>query len=256
MKISAQGVNLIKGFEGFRNSVYKDIIGVSTIGYGSTGKFMRGLTSVTESQATDMLKDAVDEVFGEQVSNDLDRLGVNLNQNEFDAIVSMAYNVGVAGLLGSTLYSDIVKGIRDKNIITNDFAMWCKAGGVTVQGLVRRRKEEAEMFLKVSSAPVPRAVPKSAGNEFINRLQQELNKQYNAKLIVDGYYGPKTLNACPMVKITARGNITRLIQERLGVNADGIFGNNTLNAIKNFQRKNGVAADGIVGNNTWKQLLK
>ena len=114
MQISQQGINFIKEFEGFRANVYLDMAGVRTIGYGSTGAFMRGLVNVTEAQATEMLKSAVDDVFGSKISNDLARLGVILNQNEFDAIVSMAYNVGVAGLLGSTLYKDIVNGNRNK----------------------------------------------------------------------------------------------------------------------------------------------
>jgi len=264
MKISQTGINFIKGFEGFRGSVYKDIAGVSTIGYGSTGKFMRGLTSVTESQATDMLKDAVDEVFGVQVSNDLDRLGINLNQNEFDALVSMAYNVGVAGLLGSTLYSDIVKGIRDNSTITKDFAMWCKAGGNTVQGLVRRRSEEAAMFLKVSSTPMVKVAAKvvqaqATGHADIKILQKELNLQCNAGLKIDGWGGDLTLAACPLVRINAKGNITKWIQIKIGMESKYHTGNFlalTQSAVKAYQNSKRLNADGEVGQNTWRQLLK
>ena len=73
-----------------------------------------------------------------------------MKQNEFDALVSMAYNVGVGGLLGSTLYRNVCNGIRDKDTITSNFLMWNKAGGNVIAGLTRRRKEEAEMFLKNS----------------------------------------------------------------------------------------------------------
>lgn len=59
----------------------------------------------------------------------------------------------------------------------------------------------------------------------------------------------------PMVRRGARGNITKIIQRILGVNADGIFGSETEKAVKSFQSKNGLLVDGIVGNETWKRLL-
>ena len=58
-----------------------------------------------------------------------------------------------------------------------------------------------------------------------------------------------------MVRRGARGNITKLIQEKLGISADGIFGDNTEVAVKNYQRTNGLSVDGIVGRNTWRKLL-
>ena len=92
-------------------------------------------------------------------------------------------------------------------------------------------------------------------------LQQELNSQCKANLVVDNIAGPKTLNACIMVRIGARGNITRWIQNRLnslGYNcgvADGIFGNNTKQAVMKLQQSRGLSVDGIVGKNTWRALL-
>ncbi len=92
-------------------------------------------------------------------------------------------------------------------------------------------------------------------------LQQELNKQCKANLVVDNIAGPKTLNACIMVREGARGNITRWIQNKLnslGYNcgvADGIFGNGTKQAIMKLQSSRGLTVDGIVGKNTWRALL-
>ena len=92
-------------------------------------------------------------------------------------------------------------------------------------------------------------------------LQQELNKQCKANLVVDNIAGPKTLNACITVRQGARGNITRWIQNRLNSlgyncgNADGIFGNNTKSSVMKLQQARGLVVDGIVGNNTWKALL-
>lgn len=92
-------------------------------------------------------------------------------------------------------------------------------------------------------------------------LQQELNAQCKANLVVDNIAGPKTLGACITVKYGARGNITKWIQNRLnslGYNcgvADGIFGNGTKQAIMKLQSSRGLVVDGIVGKNSWSVLL-
>lgn len=96
---------------------------------------------------------------------------------------------------------------------------------------------------------------------WVARLQTELNNQFHKGLNVDGLRGPKTLDACVTVKKGAKGNITRLIQERLNsvgfkLSTDGIFGSGTDNAVKVFQRNRGLSADGIVGRNTWDWLLR
>lgn len=96
---------------------------------------------------------------------------------------------------------------------------------------------------------------------WVARLQTELNSQFHKGLNVDGLRGSKTLGACVTVKRGAKGNITRLIQERLNsvgfhISVDGIFGGGTENAVKVFQRNRGLSADGIVGRNTWDWLLK
>lgn len=96
----------------------------------------------------------------------------------------------------------------------------------------------------------------------VKELQSELNKQFNAGLKVDGYFGDDTIKALVTVRQGAKGNLTRIIQNRLnqlGYNcgkADGIFGQATYNAVVAFQRKNGLAADGIAGRQTWQALFK
>ena len=107
--------------------------------------------------------------------------------------------------------------------------------------------------------PQPTPAPKPT-DDWVRRLQEELNAQFGAGLVVDGLRGPKTLNACPQVKKGAKGNVTRLIQERLNsvgfnLTTDGIFGENTKNAVKVFQKNRGLVQDGIVGPNTWDYLL-
>ena len=98
-------------------------------------------------------------------------------------------------------------------------------------------------------------------DDWVAHLQSELNDQFDKGLDVDGLKGPKTLDACVTVKRGAKGNITRLIQERLNsvgfsLSTDGIFGGETENAIKAFQKNRGLKQDGIVGRNTWNWLLK
>ena len=93
------------------------------------------------------------------------------------------------------------------------------------------------------------------------QLQRELNVQgftdkNGNKLVEDGIPGELTLSACPLVRKGARGNITTWIQLRCGANPDGIFGNDTENAVKWMQRKWNINDDGIVGPNTWRKLLE
>lgn len=101
----------------------------------------------------------------------------------------------------------------------------------------------------------------SGYDEWVARLQRELNDQFDKGLDVDGLKGPKTLSACVTVRRGAKGNLTRLIQERLNsvgfnLSTDGVFGGGTENAVKVFQRNRGLSQDGVVGRNTWEWLLK
>ena len=93
------------------------------------------------------------------------------------------------------------------------------------------------------------------GNNWVARLQQECNNQGFSKQKVDGIAGPATLAGCPVLKNGAKGNITKLLQEKLGISVDGIFGNETKKAVIKYQKNKGLSADGIVGQNTWKSLL-
>lgn len=102
---------------------------------------------------------------------------------------------------------------------------------------------------------------KNGYDDWVARLQKELNVQFHKGLEVDGLRGQKTLDACVTVKRGARGNITKLIQERLNsvgfsLSTDGIFGSGTEDAVKVFQKNRGLKQDGIVGRNTWDWLLK
>lgn len=124
-------------------------------------------------------------------------------------------------------------------------------------------KEETVVNKPVASAPSKPQTNTTGKSEWIARLQAECNKQGFSNQKVDGYAGPNTLKGCPTLKIKAKGEITKLLQERLislgyscgSYGADGSFGNGTKTAVINFQKAKGLTADGIVGKNTWSKLL-
>lgn len=126
--------------------------------------------------------------------------------------------------------------------------------GITNQVAAVQHSQPAQPSQPTSSKP-------SGYDEWIARLQAECNAQGFSNQTVDGINGPNTLAGCPTVKKGARGNITKLIQERLNsvgfsLDCDGIFGDKTHNAVKVFQKNRSLTRDGIVGKNTWSWLLK
>ena len=128
---------------------------------------------------------------------------------------------------------------------TEDVALYKKVGydyiGKTIaEALVNRSSGVTPTPTPTPTPePVPTPTPQPTSknyNSWIARLQEECNKQGFSNQKVDGIAGPNTLNGSPMVRRGARGNITKLIQEKLGISADGIFGANTEVAVKNYQR--------------------
>lgn len=145
---------------------------------------------------------------------------------------------------------------------TEDVALYKKVGydyiGKTIAEALVNRSSGVTPTPTPTPEPVPTPTPQPTSKNYhswIARLQEECNKQGFSNQKVDGIEGPNTLNGSPMVRRGARGNITKLIQEKLGISADGIFGANTEVAVKNYQRTNGLSVDGIVGRNTWRKLL-
>lgn len=143
---------------------------------------------------------------------------------------------------------------------TEDVALYKKVGydyiGKTIAEALVNRSSGVTPTPTPEPVPTPTPQPTSKNyNSWIARLQEECNKQGFSNQKVDGIAGPNTLNGSPIVRRGARGNITKLIQEKLGISADGIFGANTEVAVKNYQRTNGLSVDGIVGRNTWRKLL-
>lgn len=133
---------------------------------------------------------------------------------------------------------------------TEDVALYKKVGydyiGKTIAEALVNRNSGVTPTPTPTPEPVPTPTPQPTSknyNSWIARLQEECNKQGFSNQKVDGIAGPNTLNGSPMVRRGARGNITKLIQEKLGISADGIFGANTEVAVKNYQRTNGLSVD-------------
>jgi lysozyme len=205
MNISQTGIKLIQDFEGCVLFEYKDAIGVPTIGWGHTGAVQPN-QRITQAQADDLLRSDLVR-FVDAVNN----LGLKLNQNQFDALVSFSYNCGAGNL------KTLVEG-RSLTQVANALPMYCKASGRTLDGLVKRRNAEKALFLK----PVP---------------------------VVHPYPGH------PIRRGSTNTIAVKLIQAKVGVTSDGVWGPKTDAAVKAWQKKHGLAADGIVGPKTWSKLF-
>ena len=140
MKIGSKGLELIKHFEGCELEAYKCPAGVLTIGYGHIKGVQEGMT-ITEMQAEEMLQSELIEYEG--YINDL--VEVELNQNQFDAMVSWVYNLGGGNLRSSTLLKVLNAG--NYAGVPEQMLRWNKAGGKVLEGLTRRRQAEADLFV-------------------------------------------------------------------------------------------------------------
>ena len=139
MKISNNGLDLVKHFEGLVLEAYKCPAGVWTIGYGHTKDVQPG-DEWSEDHAEHMLEVEMEEY--EKYINDL--VTVELNQNQFDAMVSWVYNLGSSNLQASTLLKVLNAG--DYEGVPAQIMRWNKAGGKVLEGLTRRRQAEADLF--------------------------------------------------------------------------------------------------------------
>ena len=139
MKTGSKGIDLIKHFEGCELEAYKCPAGVWTIGYGHIKGVKEGMT-ITEQQAEEMLKSELNEYEG--YINIL--VTAELNQNQFDAMVSWVYNLGGGNLKASTLLKVLNAG--DYAGVPAQMMRWNKAGGKVLEGLTRRRQAEADLF--------------------------------------------------------------------------------------------------------------
>ena len=153
MRISQNGLDFIKKKEAFRSNPYYDSVGVATIGYGAT-KYPDGVKvritdpAISEAYASEMLLDMIENEYQKPVQN---LVTSNINQNQFDALVSFTYNVGVGGFAESTLLKKVNQNPNDFEEIKYQFSRWNKGGGNVLQGLINRRNDEITLYFSGSS---------------------------------------------------------------------------------------------------------
>ena len=141
MKISPKGLKLLMEWEGCRLKPYKDAAGLPTIGVGHLVHHNEDFhTGITTQQALDLLATDI-ERFERAVT---DYVHVPLNQNQFDALVIFAFNVGVSAFRTSTVLQRLNTGSYDT--VPNRLRVWNKAGGKVCQGLVNRRENEIKLW--------------------------------------------------------------------------------------------------------------
>ncbi|KAG2010422.1 lysozyme [Coprinopsis cinerea AmutBmut pab1-1] len=147
--VNARTVREIKSSEGFVKSPAPDPIGLPTVGYGHLCK-TKGCAEVpykfplTDAQATSLLKSDL-KTFQNCISKDL-RDTVRLNENQYGALVSWAFNVGCRATGSSTLIARLNRGDNPAKVAEEELPKWNKANGKVLQGLVNRRKREIAMF--------------------------------------------------------------------------------------------------------------
>jgi GH24 family phage-related lysozyme (muramidase) len=162
MKINEAGLAFIREAEGLRIKAYRDATGIWTIGYGHTSsagapEVVTGLEISVDDAERILAADV--KRFAKGVS---DAVTVPLNDDQFSALVSFAYNVGLGNFHSSSVLKAVNTG--DFDAVPRRLGLWVKAGGKTLPGLVKRRAAEAALFVKhneVAAAPIdiPRGKP-------------------------------------------------------------------------------------------------
>lgn len=220
-KIGQAGLALIKQFEGCRLAAYQCSAGVWTIGYGHTAGVYKGM-KISQAQADEYLKQDVAK-FEKYINNpSYVPFTDKLNQNQFDALVSFAFNLGQGNV------KKLCTG-RVMNQIPSAMQQYCKAAGKTLPGLQRRRKAEAALYNK--------KVESCTGATTTTVKESE---DYSMNTIKKG----------------SKGNAVKVWQIIIGTTADGNFGGGTESMTKTWQKNHGLTADGIVGKNSWKTGLE
>lgn len=259
MKMGEKGLKLVKSFEGLYLKAYKCPAGVWTIGYGHTGKVngkaIGSGMKITEKTADQLLRNDMKE-FEKVVRS---AVKVKINQNQFDALVSFAFNCGAGALRSST----ILKMVNQKKFITaaRHFEDWSKATvngkKVVLAGLLRRRKAEAALF----STGIPSKVSTYSKNKLIADLETIKKKKAKGKT---GVVLSSFISSLPTIgpKYTTNHEIIKYVKKylkKLGYFKGTIntkYDKKLANAIKKYKIAKQIdSTNGLIGSKVWKSLL-
>lgn len=220
MKTSKAALDQIAKYEGIRLKAYKCPAGVLTVGVGHTGPDVYEGMTITHDQAMTFFAEDI-----KASERAVEKLGMELTQGQFDALVSFCYNCGAGNL------KKLCTG-RTKKQIADAIPLYNKGGGKVLAGLVKRRAWERGLFVEglddasqatrpTNPYPVPdKPLRRGSRGVTVRWLQRELvNHGYD--ILVDGDFGPKTAAA-----------------------------------VRDFQLQNDLAVDEIVGKKTVAALLK
>lgn len=215
MKISENGLNLIKSFEGCRLTAYKAYYTETyyTIGWGHYGPDVRLGMKITQEQADQMLIN--DMAIYENAVRAFDHI-YHWSQNEYDALTSFAYNLGPGSIKQVTS-----NGHRTKQQIAEKMLLYYNCGGHKLEGLVKRRQKEAALFtsggnIESSYQHAEPTLRRRSKNDRVRLLQSNCNRYFNKSLAVDGSYGPLTQQA-----------IKEIQRDSGKLEIDGIYGPKT-----------------------------
>ena len=148
MKTGVKGIEVVKSYEGLYLKAYRCPANVWTIGYGHTYQVTEGM-EITQKQADSYLR--WDLQTAENCVNLLPNINL-LNQNQFDALVSFAFNLGCGNFKTSTLRKKVILNPID-DTIRFEFNRWIYAKGKKLNGLIRRRNEEADLYFTIFKLP-------------------------------------------------------------------------------------------------------
>ena len=218
-RIGQAGLDLIKQYEGCRLAAYRCAAGVWTIGYGHTAGVHSGMT-ITQARADAYLQQDIAKFEGYVNNPAYVPITEQLNQNQFDALVSFAFNLGAGNL------RKLCKG-RTAAQIARAMPSYNKAAGKVLAGLTRRRKAEQALFNKAVSC---------TGTTTTSTNTED----YNMKTIKKG----------------SKGNAVKVWQIIIGVTPDGKFGSGTESTTRDWQESHGLTVDGTVGPMSWKAGLE
>ncbi len=190
LKASKNAINLIKQFEGCALTAYKCPAGIWTIGYGHTDGVKKG-QKTTKKQAEIFLREDI-----KKFENGVNKyVSVPLTQNQFDALVSFTYNIGLGAFQTSTIRKKLNE--KDYTGAAREFPRWNKSSGQVLNGLIRRRNAEKRLFEEI---PVETVYVVKKGDT-LSKIASKYNTTYQALAKLNKIENPDLIKVGQKIKL-------------------------------------------------------